>query len=673
MTRAPLPTRPLFRALAVFVALLPTAAAQFHSHGSGCGAGSPPTLMPAVGARLDYGEAYDLEVHGGPTNAPGLLFVSLLGNEPGVPLDTFGMPGCRLYNAADIAVPILGNGSVSSTTFPMPNWPCRVRIHAQAAILDPAANALGVAWTQAAHLDLDAVSDTPVHWSGASTNVANFSVLDHPDLNGRPDAIFLARDGWIGTTDIGVWYDDNRERWTVFNQDQSPMSLHPFLLLLPNSGATTFRHRVTGGNTTGHITRLDHPAINGDPGALIQVTKLYVSGSGLAGYHQDPIGVWYDHGAARWTIFNQTLAPMPAAAAFQIVVADQHLAGVQTNRVYTASGAVLELPIRSPTLDGDDRGRIFLTQQFAPPGVPGAYNPNLQTVYFGYGLGHFWLLRNNSLPQQNIPANASFNVLQMDTVPRGESLVATAQSATTAVSVPGSTDDGARKMLVTGNWNPPGSGGVYFDHEVALQYDSTAHWRILRENGGSVTGGASFNCLVPNRTADAVLVGTTSGNTAGAAMTLDHPALNGRPDARPFVQAVDGVSNPHPTGVRWIPGLARWQIQNLDGAPMPTGKSFFVVVGNARTTPEIAFFDHTTTTANTILAHATLLDHPALNGRPDAHPVVTQRVSFWGVTNPHTIGVYYDHTIGKWLIFNQDIAPLVPNAEFQVMVRRDCD
>jgi len=69
-----------------------------------------------------------------------------------------------------------------------------------------------------------------VHTATASNIAENWTVIDHPLTNGRPNAIVLATSnwkpggGWGGTYDnhaIGVGYDGTR--WTVFNQDMANM------------------------------------------------------------------------------------------------------------------------------------------------------------------------------------------------------------------------------------------------------------------------------------------------------------------------------------------------------------------------------------------------------------------------------------------------------------------
>jgi len=83
-----------------------------------------------------------------------------------------------------------------------------------------------------------------------------------------------------------------------------------------------------------------------------------------------------------------------------------------------------------------------------------------------------------------------------------------------------------------------------------------------------------------------------------------------------------------------------------------------------------AAFVHTSTGDN-ISANSTYLDHPLLNGNPDAVVYVTQN---WnpsgsgGTYNDHPIGVWYDGGRDQWAVFNQDRDAMPEDAAFNVAV-----
>lgn len=70
-----------------------------------------------------------------------------------------------------------------------------------------------------------------VHRATPENIAANSTYLDSPLTNGNPDAILSVTQNWNpggsgGTYNdhaIGVWYDPDREKWAIFNQDRADM------------------------------------------------------------------------------------------------------------------------------------------------------------------------------------------------------------------------------------------------------------------------------------------------------------------------------------------------------------------------------------------------------------------------------------------------------------------
>ena len=70
-----------------------------------------------------------------------------------------------------------------------------------------------------------------VHHATSENISGNSTYLDNPLTNGYPNAILYVTQNWnpggtAGTYNnhpIGVWYDTERQRWAVFNQDREPM------------------------------------------------------------------------------------------------------------------------------------------------------------------------------------------------------------------------------------------------------------------------------------------------------------------------------------------------------------------------------------------------------------------------------------------------------------------
>ncbi len=68
-------------------------------------------------------------------------------------------------------------------------------------------------------------------------------------------------------------------------------------------------------------------------------------------------------------------------------------------------------------------------------------------------------------------------------------------------------------------------------------------------------------------------------NTTGDTMVIDHPTFNGKWKLKPVItQYWTGTYNAHPVGVSYNAGTGRWQIENEDGAAMPAGANFNVLL-----------------------------------------------------------------------------------------------
>jgi hypothetical protein len=114
-------------------------------------------------------------------------------------------------------------------------------------------------------------------------------------------------------------------------------------------------------------------------------------------------------------------------------------------------------------------------------------------------------------------------------------------------------------------------------------------------------------------------VNSEAGNTIGPILTINHPALNGKPKVKPLITKFwSGVYNASPVGVQYSATLGRWQIVNEDGDNIPANTKFNVLI---------------TKGAKTVLASPTnttsdLTFFPIAKGVPSARLLATH------VTNP---------------------------------------
>jgi hypothetical protein len=120
---------------------------------------------------------------------------------------------------------------------------------------------------------------------------------------------------------------DLREgRWRIRSQSAAEIatgSAFNLEALIP--GAQAFLHIATSRNIRENATYLDHPAVNEQPAALVQISARVDSGASRV-RNPYPTGVWYDPGQQRWVIVNPGKTAMPEGATFTVAVshADQH-------------------------------------------------------------------------------------------------------------------------------------------------------------------------------------------------------------------------------------------------------------------------------------------------------------------------------------------------------------
>lgn len=181
----------------------------------------------------------------------------------------------------------------------------------------------------------------------------------------------------------------------------------------------------------------------------------------------------------------------------------------------------------------------------------------------------------------------------------------------------------------------------------------------------------------------------TGGNSRGDYTYLSHPEIDGDPDAFVFVEpapdegsAGDGAYD-HNLGVWYEPGKRKWAVFNQDRAAVPAGTAFRIAIpkGPGTFVHRFSAPDDTLTSSASASASAspsggapandTYLDHPLLNGEPEADLSVTQN---WnpggggGVYNDHPVDIRYDPARERWVIFNQDLASFKDGASFNVSV-----
>ena len=166
----------------------------------------------------------------------------------------------------------------------------------------------------------EAEQTTFVHRADDGNSRGDYTYLSDPRIDGDPGAVVIAEPSGPYGRNIGVWYEPEREKWAIFNQDMAAVPAGATFEVAVPPADQRFVHRAAQENTAGNATYLDDPLTNGRPDAEVSVTQNWNPGGGVGVYNGHPVGVLYDGDAGQWVVYNEDDAPMPEGAAFNVAV-----------------------------------------------------------------------------------------------------------------------------------------------------------------------------------------------------------------------------------------------------------------------------------------------------------------------------------------------------------------
>jgi hypothetical protein len=424
-----------------------------------------------------------------------------------------------------------------------------------------------------------------VHTATVTNTFHNYTLIDNPLTNGKPNAKILVTPGdTTNSHPIGVWY--NGTKWGIFNQDSANMPTGTFfnVFVIPETYAGGFVHQATAANISGNYTVIDHPLINGNPNAIVFVTPNWNPGNVGGTYNNHNIGIWYSSSQQKWAIFNQDLAAMPVNAAFNVLVLVPQ-SDVFVHKATSANSTGHVTDVDHPLSNNDPNAIVFITPNWNPGGVGGTYNNHNIGVYYSGPLNK-WSIFNQDIA--TMPNDAAFNVL----IPHPDASVfvhkATAANTSghiTTIDYPLTNNKPNAILLVTPNWNPGNVGGTYNNHPIGVYYTG-GKWTIFNQDFAAMPPNAAFNVIVPRPgPGEAVFVHQASAaNTSSHVTFIDHPLTNGNPTALVLVTpnwnpgGGGGTYNNHPIGVYYDVLSGKWAIFNQNLDPMPLNAAFNVYV-----------------------------------------------------------------------------------------------
>lgn len=167
-------------------------------------------------------------------------------------------------------------------------------------------------------------------------------------------------------------------------------------------------------NVDANSTYVDDLLTNGNPDAMLHVTRA--RGPGGAALYPHDIGVWYDRyrEGGRWAIFNQDRAPMQAGSTFDVVLLEEPGGFVHRATPDNTEGS--RTYVDNPELNGKPDAVVSVTQNWNPGGGPGVYNDHRVGVSYDAGRQRWTILNEDGAP---IPDGAAFNVAVSESSPPG--------------------------------------------------------------------------------------------------------------------------------------------------------------------------------------------------------------------------------------------------------------
>ena len=226
------------------------------------------------------------------------------------------------------------------------------------------------------------------------------------------------------------------------------------------------------------------------------------------------------------------------------------------------------------------------------------------------------------------------------------------------------------KLLVSHNWNPGGTGGVYNDFTTGVYYSAgDSKWGVYNESGANMVEDSSYNVYIAQGSEVFLHIADLANQGSFASYSvLNHPDLNNNPNANIILTTYynpNSLRNDHNYGVWYDDIDGRWNIYTEGGADIPLDSAFFVGISGG-----LGVSAKHQATAGNISGNYTVIDHPLLNGDPNARFTFTHN---WG-TSGNTSNVIVDNTMGvwytgsNWSIYTEDLSAMPENAEFDLFI-----
>lgn len=213
--------------------------------------------------------------------------------------------------------------------------------------------------------------------------------------------LVLAVEGYLGYRWYQRYYGDDATASSPTGG--GPAALGP---KEPGDGYVALVHRAAPENIVDNSTYVDHPAANGNPDAVLLVTRMW--GPDGPSAESRPTGVWYDENrGGKWAVFNQDLTPMAEGVAFNVLVLAEPGENTFVHRATPANTSGGVSYVDHPSSVANPDAVLLITPVWNPGGGTGTYNDHPTGVRYD-NAAQTWTILNEDLAA--IPENAAFGV-----------------------------------------------------------------------------------------------------------------------------------------------------------------------------------------------------------------------------------------------------------------------
>lgn len=162
-----------------------------------------------------------------------------------------------------------------------------------------------------------AFSEVFVHTTDSENLSGHMTRLHNSAIEADPEMLIFAtpRFGKYNPHTVGVWYETETSKWTIYNEDRTflPEGTQFNILALDPDTPQAFTHTATPQNTQEYYTFIDHPSSDYNPNAVLLITPNWSEA-----YVPGPLGVWFD--GSRWSIYRQDKQALNPGTRFNVLV-----------------------------------------------------------------------------------------------------------------------------------------------------------------------------------------------------------------------------------------------------------------------------------------------------------------------------------------------------------------